>query len=50
MQRLIIYLPTGGCDQSTERKLRAHFSQAEFVSSWRYGAMMWQDALARISN
>ncbi len=48
MQRLVIYLPSGGCDQATEQKLRDRYPTAEFVTRWQDGAVMWQDALARV--
>lgn len=48
MKRIIIYMPMGSCDSATESKIRQHFPTAEFVTTWRDGAMMWQDALARV--
>lgn len=47
MKRIVIYMPSGSCDLATEGKILRHFPEAEFVTSWRDGALMWQDALAR---
>lgn len=45
-KQIVIYMPFGSCDEETERKIRAKFPTARFVSSWQDGAIMWQDALA----
>ena len=50
MAQIVIYLPHGACDSATMQKIYRHYPTAMFVLYWREGALMWQDALERITN
>lgn len=45
--KMVIYMPHI-IDTQVQARLRAAYPAAEFVSRWCDGAVMWQDALARL--
>lgn len=49
MAQIVIYMPDGACDSAIMQKLHQHYPKAMFVLYWREGALMWQDALERIT-
>lgn len=44
----VIYMPHI-IDMATQARLRGAYPQALFVSHWQDGAIMWQDALAKLA-